>query len=116
MTNYIHRLAITTSEVIREKITTGIAWDIADFRELVLECEKQNIDRRKTRGLVLDILKMIPRIDSEGRGQVWKEVSAAFLPAKEYTVTKINMETATAAEVSAHMAKVFAAKFKEMSL
>lgn len=115
MTNYIARLFQHTVTVIQNKVHDGVAWEISDFKELVQECEKQRIDRRKTRGLVLDILNMLPRLDKDGRKLAWADISEAYLPKKEYTVSKINLETASDEAVAAHLAKVFAAKFKEMT-
>ncbi len=115
MTNYIARLVVDTGLSIQNKIHNGIAWEIYDFKELILECEKERLDRRTTRSLVFDVLEIIPRMDKDARANAWKEISGQFLPAKEYTVTKINMETATEAEVAEHLSKVFAAKVAKMA-
>lgn len=115
MTNYIARLVVSTGLAIQNKIRDGVAWEISDFEELIVECEKERLDRRCTRSLVLKILEIIPRMDKDARANAWKEISGQFLPAKEYTVTKINMETATEAEVAEHLSKVFAAKVAKMA-
>jgi len=112
MTNYIARLAITVAKAIREKIAQGITWEIEDFRALVLACEDAKMDRRTTRSAVYTVLDMIPRMDKASKASAWEEISHAYLPAKVYSVTKVNLEDLDDAAIEAHLAKVFAAKAK----
>jgi hypothetical protein len=112
MTSYIHRLAISTAKVIREKIALGNPWEVSDFAELVRECEAENLDRRTTRSVVYTVLDMIPRMDKAAKASAWEEISLAYLPAKSYTVTKVSLADLDEAGIEAHLARVFAAKAK----
>jgi len=110
MTNYCTRLAITVAKAIREKIAQGISWEVEDFRELVLVCEDEKLDRRTTRSAVFTVLDMIPRMDKEAKRLAWEEISLAYLPPKVYSVTKVSLADLDDAGIEAHLAKVFAAK------
>lgn len=112
MTNYIARLAISVAKAIREKIAQGISWEVEDFRELVLACEGENMDRRTTRSAVYTVLDMIPRMDKESKKLAWEDISNAYLPTKVYSVTKVNLGDLDDAAIEAHLSRVFAAKAK----
>ena len=112
MTNFVARLAITVAKTIRQKIEWGGSWGIEDFRELVLACENENLDRRTTRSAVYTVLDMIPRMTKELKAEAWEAISHEYLPPKSYTTAKVNLSELSDDDIEAHLARVFAAKAK----